>query len=144
MMPGVGGTALLPALRADERTARVPGVLLSARAGQEAAVEGLAAGADDYLVKPFSAQELLARVSAPLNLGRARREAEERFTAMADLAPALIWVADPTGRRAFVNRGWTAFTGRTTDAERGDGWADGLHPQDRDRYTAVVAAAVAE
>ena len=55
MMPGLDGMELLAALRADPRTARVPVLLLSARAGQEAAVEGLAAGADDYLVKPFSA-----------------------------------------------------------------------------------------
>ena len=66
MMPGLDGMQLLAALRGDPRTSRVPVVLLSARAGQEAAVEGLAAGADDYLVKPFSAQELLARVGAHL------------------------------------------------------------------------------
>ncbi|MGY1653204.1 SpoIIE family protein phosphatase [Geodermatophilus sp. SYSU D01119] len=143
MMPRMDGMQLLTELRADPRTARVPVVLLSARAGQEAAVEGLAAGADDYLVKPFSAQELLARVDAHLQLGRARREAEERFTAMADLAPALIWVADVEGRRVFLNAGWTGYTGRSRAAERGDGWRAGLHPQDRERYDAAVAAATA-
>ena len=143
MMPELDGMGLLAALRAEPRTARVPVVLLSARAGEEAAVEGLAAGADDYLVKPFSAQELMARVGAHLELGRARRAAEEQFTAMADLAPALIWVADPDGRRVFVNRGWTDFTGRPAREEIGDGWAQGLHPEDRDRYTEVVAAATA-
>ncbi|WP_369257187.1 SpoIIE family protein phosphatase [Geodermatophilus amargosae] len=141
MMPRLDGMQLLAALRADARTSRVPVVLLSARAGQEAAVEGLAAGADDYLVKPFSAQELLARVDAHLQLGRARREAEERFTTMADLAPALIWVADGTGRREFLNAAWTAFTGRSVEAERGEGWQAGLHPDDARRYTATVAAA---
>jgi anti-anti-sigma factor len=143
MMPELDGMGLLAALRAEPRTARVPVVLLSARAGEEAAVEGLAAGADDYLVKPFSAQELLARVGAHLELGRARRAAEEQFTAMADLAPALIWVADPDGRRVFVNRGWTEFTGRPAREEVGDGWGQGLHPEDRDRYAEVVAAATA-
>ncbi|WNV75768.1 SpoIIE family protein phosphatase [Geodermatophilus sp. DSM 44513] len=143
MMPELDGMGLLAALRAEPRTARVPVVLLSARAGEEAAVEGLAAGADDYLVKPFSAQELLARVSAHLQLGRARRAAEEQFTAMADLAPALIWVADRDGRRVFVNRGWTEFTGRPAREEVGDGWVQGVHPDDRDRYGAVVAAATA-
>ncbi|SNS76067.1 anti-anti-sigma factor [Geodermatophilus saharensis] len=143
MMPGLDGLQLLGALRADARTSRVPVVLLSARAGQEAAVEGLAAGADDYLVKPFSAQELLARVDAHLQLGRARREAEERFTAMADLAPALIWVADAEGRRLFLNAAWTDFTGRPVSAERGDGWREGLHPQDRERYVAAVTEATA-
>ena len=142
MMPGLGGMELLAALRADPRTARVPVLLLSARAGQEAAVKGLAAGADDYLVKPFSAEELLARAGAHLQLGRARREAEARFTAMADLAPALIWVADPRGARVFVNRGWQQFTDRSAD-ELGDGWQAGLHPEDRQRYLDTVAAAVA-
>ena len=142
MMPGLGGMELLGALRADSRTARVPVLLLSARAGQAAAVEGLAAGADDYLVKPFSAEELLARVGAHLQLGRARREAEARFTAMADLAPALIWVADPAGTRVFVNRGWQQFTGHSVD-KLGEGWHAALHPQDRQRYLDVIAAATA-
>ena len=65
MMPGLDGFGLLKALRADHRTAEVPVLLLSARAGEEARVEGLQAGADDYLTKPFSARELLARVNAP-------------------------------------------------------------------------------
>jgi anti-anti-sigma factor len=141
MMPGLDGMQLLAALRRDERTSRVPVVLLSARAGQQPAVEGLAAGADDYLVKPFSAQELLARVNAHLSLGRARRAAEEQFTAMADLAPALIWVADPDGRRVFVNRGWAQFTGRTVSEELDRGWEERLHPEDRPRYREVTAAA---
>src|SRR5690348_10052170 len=54
MMPRLDGLQLVAALRADPRTAEVPVLLLSARAGQEAAIEGLEAGADDYLVKPFS------------------------------------------------------------------------------------------
>jgi len=76
MMPGLDGFALLKALRADERTRHLPVILLSARAGEEAAVEGLDSGADDYLVKPFSARELLARVRAHLELARQRRELE--------------------------------------------------------------------
>jgi signal transduction histidine kinase len=74
MMPGMDGFELLRELRADERTRTVPVVLLSARAGEESAVEGLQAGADDYLVKPFSARELLARVGTHLELARLRRE----------------------------------------------------------------------
>ena len=142
MMPGLDGMELLAAVRADPRTARIPVLLLSARAGQEAAVEGLTAGADDYLVKPFSAAELLARVGAHLQLGRARREAEARFTAIADLAPALIWVAGRSGARVFVNAGWRQFTGRAPD-EPGADWQEGLHPQDRARYRETVAAAMA-
>jgi PAS domain S-box-containing protein len=78
MMPGLDGFGLLGELRADPRTKTVPVVLLSARAGEESRVEGLATGADDYLVKPFSARELLARVGAHLELSRVRREAAHR------------------------------------------------------------------
>jgi signal transduction histidine kinase len=77
MMPRLDGLALLRALRASERTRAIPVILLSARAGEESAIEGMEAGADHYLVKPFSARELLARVSALLDLSRVRREAAE-------------------------------------------------------------------
>jgi PAS domain S-box-containing protein len=82
MMPGLDGFALLRELRGDPRTRLVPVVLLSARAGEESRVEGLAAGADDYLVKPFSARELLARVDTHLEMARIRREAARRETAL--------------------------------------------------------------
>ncbi|HET9767382.1 MAG TPA: ATP-binding protein, partial [Thermoanaerobaculia bacterium] len=75
MMPGLDGFALLQALRGDSRTRHVPIVMLSARAGEEARVEGLGAGADEYLVKPFSARELVARVSSQLALARERAAA---------------------------------------------------------------------
>ncbi len=74
MMPGLDGFGLLRELRANKNTRPIPVILLSARAGEESAVEGLDAGADDYLVKPFSAQELLARVRTHLELARVRRE----------------------------------------------------------------------
>ena len=66
MMPGMDGFELLAALRADERTRDIPVILLSARAGEEARAEGVEAGADDYLAKPFAARELLARVESHL------------------------------------------------------------------------------
>ena len=74
MMPGLDGFGLLRELRADARTRTIPVILLSARAGEESAVEGLDAGADDYLAKPFSAQELLARVRTHLEMSEIRRE----------------------------------------------------------------------
>ena len=78
MMPRMDGFALLQALRADPQLRDIPTILLSARAGEEAVIEGLDAMADDYLVKPFSARELIARVGAQLQLARLRREASER------------------------------------------------------------------
>ena len=77
MMPRLDGFGLLQAIRADGALRDVPVVLLSARAGEEAKVEGLEAGADDYLLKPFSARELIARVDANLQLARLRRETGE-------------------------------------------------------------------
>jgi len=74
MMPGLDGFGLLRALRAHPRTSQVPVVLLSARTGEEAVLEGLETGADDYLIKPFAARELLARVQTHLDLARLRRE----------------------------------------------------------------------
>jgi light-regulated signal transduction histidine kinase (bacteriophytochrome) len=74
MMPELDGFGLLRELRADPRTRIIPVILLSARAGEEASVEGLAAGADDYLIKPFTARELLARVRTHIDLARLRRE----------------------------------------------------------------------
>jgi signal transduction histidine kinase len=76
MMPGLDGFGLLRELKADPRTAAVPVILLSARAGEEATVEGLAAGADGYLVKPFGARELVARVEGAMKAARARQKAE--------------------------------------------------------------------
>jgi signal transduction histidine kinase len=76
MMPRLDGFGLLKALRQDERTAMVPVILLSARAGEESRIEGMQAGADDYLTKPFSARELLARVGARLEIARLRRETD--------------------------------------------------------------------
>jgi len=73
MMPRLDGFELLKALRTNERTREVPVVLLSARAGEDSRIEGLDAGADDYLVKPFSARELHARVASNLALAKARR-----------------------------------------------------------------------
>ena len=74
MMPRLNGFGLLAALRKEERTRAIPVVMLSARAGEEASIEGLEAGADDYLVKPFNARELVARVRSNLELARMRRE----------------------------------------------------------------------
>ena len=82
MMPKLDGFGLLKALRADERTQTIPVILLSVRAAEESRVEGMGAGADDYLVKPFSARELLARIEAHLNLHQVRREAEQALMQM--------------------------------------------------------------
>jgi diguanylate cyclase (GGDEF)-like protein/PAS domain S-box-containing protein len=77
MMPVMNGFDLLKLLREDKRTSVIPVILLSARAGEESRIEGLAAGADDYLVKPFSARELIARIDGTVKLAQVRRDAEK-------------------------------------------------------------------
>ncbi|HKV34799.1 MAG TPA: ATP-binding protein [Pyrinomonadaceae bacterium] len=82
MMPVLDGFELLRRIRANPRTQEIPVVLLSARAGEEARIEGLEASADDYLIKPFSARELLATVDAhkkTVDIRRKSREAELRL-----------------------------------------------------------------
>jgi signal transduction histidine kinase len=81
MMPRMDGFRLLRELRADPRNRDVPIIMLSARAGEESRIEGMEAGVDDYLTKPFSARELLARVGAHLQMARMRREAERALRA---------------------------------------------------------------
>jgi signal transduction histidine kinase/CheY-like chemotaxis protein len=95
MMPHLDGFGLLEALRADEDTRHIPLIMISARAGQEAAVEGLDAGADDYLIKPFTTAELVARVRTHLETARQRRQTAEHLTALADISHRLNASLDP-------------------------------------------------
>ncbi|MFF0083500.1 SpoIIE family protein phosphatase [Streptomyces canus] len=92
MMPRMDGFELVRALRADPRTARLPIVLLTARAGEEESVQGRHAGADDYLAKPFSARQLLARVRTGLEVSRLREQAltetRNQLAVLASLADA--------------------------------------------------------
>src|SRR4051794_23749619 len=107
LMPGVGGFELIEHLRAGERTAVVPVLLLSARGGEESRIEGIAAGADDYLVKPLSGRELIARVDGAVRLGRLRREVARReqadLDALFSMAPDGLIVVGPTGAILAAN-----------------------------------------
>jgi len=69
------------------------------------------------------------------------RESEERFRNMADTAPVMIWVAGLDKLCTFFNKVWLEYTGRTEAQELGDGWAEGVHPDDRDRCVATYFAA---
>jgi len=94
MMPDVDGFALVRALRSNEATRDLPVIMVSARAGEEARVEGLQAGVSDYLVKPFSARELIARVDSLLLRHRIRSAEEAQARRMANVfAQAPVGVA---------------------------------------------------
>ncbi len=92
MMPVMDGLEMLKAIKENPRTAQLPVVLLSARAGEEARIEGFDGGADDYLVKPFSAKELLARVQSQIRLVRSRAHAYEQIRNLFLQAPTAIQI----------------------------------------------------
>jgi PAS domain S-box-containing protein len=101
MMPRLDGLGLVGAVRADSALGDLPVILLSARADEQARLEGLNAGADDYLTKPFNAHELVARVAANLKLAKMRRETtrdlqyrKAQFETLFYQAPLGIYLVD--------------------------------------------------
>jgi len=75
---------------------------------------------------------------------RAERELEDSerlFRLMADTTPGLVWMSDPERRFTYFNRRWLEFRGRTIEQERGTGWMEGIHPEDRARWEQEFAAA---
>nr|WP_242035602.1 MULTISPECIES: ATP-binding protein [unclassified Leptolyngbya] len=129
MMPGMDGFELLRRLRAEPATKELPIILLSARAGEEARMEGLEAGADDYLIKPFSARELLVRIEATLKLAQMRqevaryeqqlrREAEsgrEKISLILDSITDAFVAFDREWRYTFVNEHATKILHKTRE-----------------------------
>ena len=148
MMPRLDGFGLMRRIRAHPELAGLPIILLSARAGQEAKIEGLEAGADDYLVKPFAANELLARIRNHIELARERRQAtialrqrEEYFRSLVNASPAMIWTADAHGHRDFLSQRWSDYTGRSLSEDLGRGWLELIHADDAVRVDQAYAAA---
>nr|WP_244257260.1 SpoIIE family protein phosphatase [Kitasatospora cineracea] len=111
MMPGTDGLQLVAALRADPRTAALPVLLLSARAGREDAVDGFESGADDYLVKPFAAVDLLARVRAALRSARLREQHARWQDALVDSLQDAFFVCDEDGAVTRVNAAFADLLG---------------------------------
>ncbi|MFF5497655.1 SpoIIE family protein phosphatase [Streptomyces aquilus] len=116
MMPRLDGLQLVAALRSDSRTTSLPVLLLSARAGQEASIEGLQAGADDYLVKPFTAADLLARVEANLKLSRLRTHHVRWRSALVDSLQEAFFVCDEHGAVVEINTAFTDILGYGPDS----------------------------
>ncbi|QBE67050.1 response regulator [Pseudoduganella lutea] len=144
MMPRLDGFGLLARIRASESLRHLPVILLSARAGQEAKVEGLQAGADDYLVKPFAAGELLARVQRQLGMARARSDhhaelaqRETYFRSLVDMAPVMLWTTDTAGLCTYLSRRWYEYTGRSPEQDLGMGWLENVHPEDITRARTI-------
>jgi PAS domain S-box-containing protein len=119
MMPRLDGLGLARALRANSSTATIPIVLLSARSGEDAQVQGLGAGADDYITKPFVARELIARVQTTITHSQLRADmlkraetAAMRLRLVADAVPALVAYVDREERYRFTNRAFMEWFGQ--------------------------------
>jgi signal transduction histidine kinase/CheY-like chemotaxis protein len=161
MMPQLDGFGLLQSLRADESLKTTPVILISARAGEESRIDGLRAGADDYLVKPFSARELLAHVDSQLSLAilrrhaaelerqlrekaelgrRAVRESEERFRALVNASSYVVYRMNPdwSEMRQLDGRGFMS----DTPEPRSDWLDEYIHPDDRPRLLEAIREAV--
>jgi len=150
MMPRLDGFGLIAKVRASELLRHLPVMLLSARAGEEAKVEGLQAGADDYLVKPFSANELLARIGTQVALGRERRQnardaqaREAHVRALIDASPAMLWTTDNDSLCTYLSQRWYDYTGRAPEQDLGMGWLENVHPDDAARSGEIFLAASA-
>ncbi|HVX12191.1 MAG TPA: ATP-binding protein [Pirellulales bacterium] len=142
MMPQLDGFGLLQAVRAEPKSAAIPVIVLSARAGEESRVEGMRAGADDYLVKPFSAGELLARVSSHLTMAQLRREAtqslrasEEHLRAVIETTPACIKLVAADGTLLEMNQsGLEMVEVDSLEVVRGKSVYDIISEEHRDVY----------
>lgn len=113
MMPKLDGFGLLKKLKSTLSTRNIPVIFLSARAGEEAKIEGLNAGANDYLVKPFSSRELIARVTSQIASADVRRKTEKQFYNLFLQSPAHIHVfRGPEHQLEFFHPLGIPFAGR--------------------------------
>ncbi len=146
MMPGLDGLSLIRELRQGQ-TRTIPVIMLSARAGEEARVKGIQHGADDYLVKPFSARELLARVDAHLKLATIRNQAaeqtrsnEERFRAFVTATADVIFSMSPDWHEMRHLRGKDFIA--DTESPTGDWLEKYIFPEDQQFVWAEIQKAI--
>jgi PAS domain S-box-containing protein len=151
MMPELDGFALLRKLRENPDTRTIPIILLSAKAGEESRVAGLNAGADDYLVKPFSARELLARVQSHIQLAKVRAEAARniresegklQLSLKASALGTFYWYPEEDRTEADSRVLEIFGLSATKDLSLATALAGLIHPDDRDRYAQSVARAL--
>jgi PAS domain S-box-containing protein len=138
MMPKLDGFALLQALRSDPALKLTPVILLSARAGEESRIDGLDAGADDYLIKPFSARELLARIKSRLEVTRVRREATGLLAAIVDSSDDAIVSKDLNGFITSWNKGAERIFGYSAQEAVGKNITLIIPPERLDEETNIL------
>jgi signal transduction histidine kinase/CheY-like chemotaxis protein len=127
LLPKLSGMELLTAIREDPRTAITPVVMLSAVAGDEARLDALFFGAEDYLTKPFKPKELLARVHLHMQVGKKRKQLEEMYSQrqtelalLSDYCPAGIMRSTNEGVLCYANEAWRKMAGMGPDENPAD------------------------
>ncbi|KAI5479085.1 hypothetical protein MNV49_004083 [Pseudohyphozyma bogoriensis] len=161
-MPRLDGRGLLTALRSNPSTSSIPVIFVSAQAGVEARAEALESGADDYLVKPFQARELVARVNVHLQLSRMRRELErrvrdrtkaleeneikyrrlaDRYSTLSLISPVGIFLTDAAGQFTYANPRFYEISGQPPDSDLSL-WRDFVEAEDLAKVEAFWASAI--
>ncbi|GAA5948632.1 hypothetical protein JCM21900_005196 [Sporobolomyces salmonicolor] len=164
MMPYLSGQELTAAVRQNPHTALIPIVMVSAQAGTEARADALEGGVDDYLVKPFQARELLARVRVHLQLGLMRVELEkrveertraliesearnralaERYSTLSTVSPVGVVQINSHGHIVYANPRWYEITGHPYNKPLSD-WVDDLVEDDVPRMNRIWQASIFE
>ena len=96
----------------------------------------------DQAGNPASFISVVVDIDDRKRADHALQESENRFRAMADTAPVLVWMADDDAHRTFFNKTWLEFTGRSLEQELGRGWVEGVHPEDADHVLGTYHSAV--
>jgi PAS domain S-box-containing protein len=150
MMPRLDGFGLLRQLRDDPQTRTIPVILLSARAGEESRIQGIEQGAGDYLIKPFGARELLARVQTHLEMARIRNQSEAALLQQREQLNVALEASDTGTFRWDPQTG--EFLALDDNFKRLFGFAEGdflrhaedvisrIHPDDVPAVTAAMEA----
>ncbi|MDO5673983.1 MAG: response regulator, partial [bacterium] len=147
MMPVMDGLELIAHLREHEKTRGIPIIIISARAGEEAYIEGVDTGADDYIIKPFSPKELLAKIGTNLQLIQIRQDAdrkiienEKRLRAYIQTSSEAVYQmsADWQEMRQLIGNDFVVDTAQPSST-----WIDTyLHPEDHSRMWASIQKAI--